>query len=671
MGGKKKKGAVAAANASPWPDLPLDTFNDLDLRAHSTKLLDAVSQLKCTAESTRGLPPFEMFWSLLGTVESLTVKARDGDAAQLAKEVHDIKTMLKDTAKRISSETKSIQHSLDAQRTLPGAPGRTPYRAALLSSKAESSLVSDWMRRAHTNGSIVSGGHTSTGSLPAPVSPQRSDLEIHIRRTDRAVVDPFRHKEGALVEHANRAIQESGEAMIAHRKVSTGRVLPSGDVLLQADSLEDTERLTRSSAWIRAFGADAALKKQTYGVVMHGVDCHQLTDGKTANFIARLKADNAGRLAATPTEIVYAGWLYGQRKVDTEKLRSSLVLVDFDSDRAANRALELGLALDGRNHACAYYDRNFRLQQCYNCQLYGHIAKHCKRTTACPYCAGRHPPTECPDARDREKAKCAVCVAAKQPDDAHFAYDRSCSIRGHKQALIRAERLNGPQFHAPAARWALETPPSSITSTDPAVNPSPAEAAAQTDTTLVDAPLTVPALPPTRPSMRPLTRSMTGQPKARATASRSKSTPRDAHRREPDEPAESVSTGEGKRIRLARQAGRERMDEDARWQHPEGASLLLEHEGMATIAMETPAEQRRRSRFQAKLNPELDLVQSDITPQGNALSSAALTRVSGKSRRRSQRENESDDELSAEVDQFVDANDHDTAEQSSSEGTKL
>ncbi|GAQ03700.1 hypothetical protein ALT_1021 [Aspergillus lentulus] len=126
MGGKKKKGAVAAVNASPWPDLPFDTFNDLDLRAHSTKLLDAVSQLKRTAESTRGLPPFEMFWSLLGTVESLTVKARDGDAAQLAKEVHDIKTMLKDTAKRISSETKSIQHSIDAQRTLPGAPGRTP-----------------------------------------------------------------------------------------------------------------------------------------------------------------------------------------------------------------------------------------------------------------------------------------------------------------------------------------------------------------------------------------------------------------------------------------------------------------------------------------------------------------------------------------------------------------
>jgi hypothetical protein len=165
---------------------------------------------------------------------------------------------------------------------------------------------------------------------------------------------------------------------------------------------------------IHAFGADAAIKRQTYGVVMHCVDCHQLTEGKAADFIAHLKADNAGRLAATPTEIIYTGWLYGQRKVDADKLQSSLVLVDFDSDRAANRALELDLALDGKNHACAYYGRNFRLQQCYNCQLYRHIAMYCKQTTAWPYCAGRHPLTTCPDARDQEKAKYAVCVAAKQ-----------------------------------------------------------------------------------------------------------------------------------------------------------------------------------------------------------------------------------------------------------------
>jgi hypothetical protein len=39
---------------------------------------------------------------------------------------------------------------------------------------------------------------------------------------------------------------------------------------------------------------------------------------------------------------------------------------------------------------------------------------YCKQTTAWPYCAGRHPLTTCPDARDQEKAKYAVCVAAKQ-----------------------------------------------------------------------------------------------------------------------------------------------------------------------------------------------------------------------------------------------------------------
>jgi hypothetical protein len=47
MGGKKKKGATAAANTTPWPDLRFDTFNHLDLRADSKaarrSILDAVS----------------------------------------------------------------------------------------------------------------------------------------------------------------------------------------------------------------------------------------------------------------------------------------------------------------------------------------------------------------------------------------------------------------------------------------------------------------------------------------------------------------------------------------------------------------------------------------------------------------------------------------------------
>jgi hypothetical protein len=70
------------------------------------------------------------------------------------------------------------------------------------------------------------------------------DLEIHIRGTKSSIVNPLRRSEGDLVRRANSAIANSEEPLIiiAHRKFSSGRVLPSGDihihVILQADSID-------------------------------------------------------------------------------------------------------------------------------------------------------------------------------------------------------------------------------------------------------------------------------------------------------------------------------------------------------------------------------------------------------------------------------------------------
>ncbi|KAG2001040.1 hypothetical protein GB937_010558 [Aspergillus fischeri] len=178
-----------------------------------------------------------------------------------------------------------------------------------------------------------------------------------------------------------------------------------------------------------------------------------------------------------------------------------------------------------------------------------------------------------------------------------------------------------------------------------------------------------PTAPSNRPSTRPLTRKPASRSKARNAASRSKSTRRwgqmNTRRASPRVTANESDWP-------ARPAGSPGPHgRRCRWQHPEGASRLLDHEGMAAIVMETPAVQRRRSRSRPNANPELDLVKPGINPHSDALSAMTLSRVGKKSRHSSQREAESDRRVSAEVDQFVDAKDFDTAEQGSSEGTEL
>lgn len=98
----------------------------------------------------------------------------------------------------------------------------------------------------------------------------REDLQLIVRGTDRAVVDPLRRDEQEIMKRVNWAIEEAG-GVTRHRRISAGRMLPSGDVLLQADSLEDVERLTKAcfagtSNWCQVFGEDAMLKRHTYSV---------------------------------------------------------------------------------------------------------------------------------------------------------------------------------------------------------------------------------------------------------------------------------------------------------------------------------------------------------------------------------------------------------------------
>ena len=126
-------------------------------------------------------------------------------------------------------------------------------------------------------------------------------------------MDPLRHqKEARVVERANRAIKESNNAIITHQSVSTGRILPSRDIILRAESLEDVEQLVRAAKdWCLAFGDSATIKRRTYRVVMNGVNC-QLD---LAAAPACIKADKSGRLASAPTAITYTGWFLGLRHI--------------------------------------------------------------------------------------------------------------------------------------------------------------------------------------------------------------------------------------------------------------------------------------------------------------------------------------------------------------------
>ena len=74
------------------------------------------------------------------------------------------------------------------------------------------------------------------------------------------------------------------------------------------------------------------------------------------------------------------------------------------------------------------------VQQCWNCQNFGHSAKTCKSKTKCLICGESHHHKGCPD-REKKQPKCADCkgphVASYKGCPAHKSSQNVPTVKGH------------------------------------------------------------------------------------------------------------------------------------------------------------------------------------------------------------------------------------------------
>ncbi|GAE00196.1 hypothetical protein NFIA_007450 [Paecilomyces variotii No. 5] len=489
--GAKPKGS---ARPPPWPQLDLNIGDEPPkLRAQAQKLYEQITKLKDTAEEKESPPPLDLFVMLADQVRQFAQRVKNEPTLNtVEQEIRSIKDQLNRRLAREDQVFKQLD-TLTTQTDRVAAaltPRGSSYRDAALRSHVVSSsesFVTGWNNRVPSTLSPAgSNGLSSTSSPVATPSPSKTDLQVHVKGTTASVVDPLRQKEKELVERANRAIAQSGERMVMHRVVSSGRVLPSGDVILQTDSLEDTEQLTRHDTWVKAFGDHAEIRKRTFPVTMYQVEIDRVHSLAPSALQDQLRADNAGWLAKVPGTITWAGWLLGLKKVRELKdqgQRTSMLNVEFDDDRAARTAVDRGVVFLGKLYSAVAYHKDQRVQQCFRCQAYGHIARHCRRNPRCAYCAGEHDTQVCEDPKNKRTACCAVCKDSlsekeqmKQPEKLkHFAFSRDCPVRQMKTAIARDIRIHGSPYHAPVARSRSENGAGASIG-DVGEDPTPAEA---------------------------------------------------------------------------------------------------------------------------------------------------------------------------------------------------
>ena len=137
------------------------------------------------------------------------------------------------------------------------------------------------------------------------------------------------------------------------------------------------------------------------------------------------------------------------------------LILEFDSPNQANAAIDESLVIGSSLKTCQVYNRAYKLQQCFNCQNYGHSTSQCVKGAACCQCAGAHSSKECPGNLPK---KCATCKGA------HTAFDKSCRLR--EQEILRvvsaraetpsrylAKMLNQTPAHSTTLENLIQTPP--------------------------------------------------------------------------------------------------------------------------------------------------------------------------------------------------------------------
>ena len=226
-----------------------------------------------------------------------------------------------------------------------------------------------------------------------------------------------------LEEHVNEYLKGQGNQGV---KIKAWK--PSKHLLkikcrstMDAASIKDLE-------WEKLL-AGAKLTTPTYGVVIHGAP----------KYIIDVRNDNIDEIKET-IELVNEVKVEHVRPLmrkprNPQAPTESIVIFTKDAEEA-NRCINEGLLLGGRNFLAERYAPQYQIKQCFRCQTYGHRAETCTREARCGKCTKNHETREC-----NTNIKTATCVQCQGP---HQAWHHSCPRRQKEVERLEIYRATLP-----------------------------------------------------------------------------------------------------------------------------------------------------------------------------------------------------------------------------------
>jgi hypothetical protein len=368
-------------------------------------------------------------------------------------------------------ENASKQTTTDAIYTLQEAVKKLTVQieAKPTGTHASGPLGTSYAAAAQRGAAGAAQSRTQSYAEPTKPVPARHKREIIATRGVETAEQAQRTGK-ELVEQLNSAGADIGGQVVAARR------LPSGDIVLTTDEEQTRTKWITDQKWLKVFGTDARVKRREFIVLAHGIRVSQAQEPQQA--IQDIYKQNP-KLQGT-VEILRVAWT---RKLLRTGRKMGPLHISVAEPEQANVLIRSGLIWDYELHDCEPFIGECQVTQCFRCYQYGHLARMCRNTPRCGFCAGpNHATNDCIVKEDSSKHQCAPCGS---PTAQHTAWDHNCPVRTRHFELAKlaySTRATLFQERAAATATVAPAPPAA-----PATAAASAAAAATTLATPRDA----------------------------------------------------------------------------------------------------------------------------------------------------------------------------------------
>ena len=257
------------------------------------------------------------------------------------------------------------------------------------------------------------------------------EREIILRPNEEIAEEVQRTSIQEIAERLKKACPLEGANITGVRK------LPSGDIIIRANTVETKQRLEKNTHLQSALGGETQVIRRTFAVLAHGIRISIVNTNDQLATAKRLQDQNSTKHPGL--EILRTAW--PKQVHDSGKTHSSLI-VEVASATQANRLIEEGLVEGYDEKQCELFDKTCRLTLCFRCHKYGHRSRACKNDPFCSICGGRHDGRIC-KAANKQGKHCGSCYKSD-----HGAWMEICPERTRQRArtsqAFRSRRTRYP-----------------------------------------------------------------------------------------------------------------------------------------------------------------------------------------------------------------------------------